>query len=44
MSFTKLHPDITHILLKLPDDTLFALAVTVTQGLLKNKLKDRKGL
>lgn len=44
MSSSKLHPDIKHILLKLPEDTLFALTATVTQGLLKNKITRRHGL
>lgn len=44
MSSAELHPDIKLILLKLPEDVLFALAATVTQGLLKNKLRRKNGL
>lgn len=39
----KLHPDVKIILSKLPNDTLFGLAATVTQHLLKNKIKNRDG-
>lgn len=43
MSRGNFHPDVCSILSKLPDKSLFALTATVTQGLLKEKINDRKG-